>query len=285
VNLANYSKYAINNIGLLFSDTAVKVNLAMYPNGLISANPQIVLPANPIISDTINWVKVSAFYKAKGGEQYITIGNFKDDANTNIATYNATGVGNASYSIDDIKVIDSLILPLNFLSFSLRLNNSKVENIWQTANETNVSHFNIQRSINGRDFTTIGKVAAQNKITNEYTFSDSTPVEGLGVVYYRIESVDFDGRKQYSTTQQINTKYQTQNIVLYPNPAKDYLNILSIENIKEIKIINQLGQVLEHQTPNTKQIIINTKQFTKGLYIVQCTTNKGEISIQKLIVE
>jgi hypothetical protein len=192
------------------------------------------------------------------------------------------------YSRDTVNVTVGTV-PLKFISYnltsSLRVTKQSIENIWQTASEINVSHFNIQRSINGKDFITIGKVTGQNRITNEYSFSDSLPVDGLGVVYYRIESIDFNGRKQYSTVQQISTKYQTQNIVLYPNPAKDYINILSNENIEEIKIINQLGQVLQHQTPNTKQITIDTKQFAKGLYIVQFTNNKGEIKTQKLIVE
>ena len=42
--------------------------------------------------------------------------------------------------------------------------------------------------------------------------------------------------------------------------------------------IQQLNNTTEHQT-------INTKQFTKGLYIVQVATTNGEIKTQKLIVE
>jgi hypothetical protein len=43
---------------------------------------------------------------------------------------------------------------------------------WTTANEINVSHFNIQRSSNGKDFINIGKVKANNKNYNEYSFTD-----------------------------------------------------------------------------------------------------------------
>jgi hypothetical protein len=169
----------------------------------------------------------------------------------------------------------------------LRGTKQSIENIWQTASEINVSHFNIQRSINGKDFTIIGKIKAQNKITNEYNFIDNElPITNDQLtIYYRIESVDFNGRKQYSTTQQINTKHQTPNIVLFPNPATTTVNIASQQNIKEIKIINQLGQVVKHQTPNTKQITLNTEQFAKGVYMVQITTSNGEIKTQKIIFQ
>lgn len=356
VSLGNEGKYGCNNIGLLLTNSAVYVDTISHPNGVLPANPQIINYGNPIVTDTMNWVKVSGVYVAQGGEQYITIGNFKTDAQTSYKQIQPSGYNGAGYYIDDVSVIplDSMPLkanagkdttianigdsafigsltngltgvkwynangneitnqagvpgfyakpiastfyiieqtvcgyysrdtvnvsvgtvPLKFISYnlvsSLRGTKQSVENIWTTANEINVSNFNIQRSTNSKDFTTIGKLAAQNKITNEYIFSHSPPVEGSGVVYYRIESVDFDGRKQYTETRIINLKPQTLNgVSIYPNPAKDYLNISSQENIKEIKIINQIGRVLEHQTPNSKQITINTKQIIKGVYIVQ----------------
>ncbi len=362
-----------NNIAILLSKTAIYVDTANYPYGVLSASPQIYNYGNPIIKDTQNWVKVSSVFIANGGEQYLTFGNFKKDNQTNYINFQSNTYNGAAYLIDDVSVIpldsmplkaaagkdtsianvgDSVFIgsltngltgvkwydannneitskagvpgfyakptastfyiieqtvcgyysrdtvnvtvgtvPLKFISYnlisSLRGTKQSLENTWTTANEINVSHFNIQRSINVKDFITKGKVVAQNKIANEYSFIDNElPITTDQLtIYYRIESVDKDGRKQYSTTQQINTKHQTPNIALYPNPAKDYINVSSNENIKEIKIINQLSQIVQHQTPNTKQITINTKQFAKGLYIVQCTTNKGEINIQKLIIE
>ena len=368
INLCNGQDMACNNAGLLFTNNAAYVDTVATPFGVLNATPQILSYGNPIIKDTLNWVKISGVYVANGGEEYITLGNFFNDANTIIDSFNTKPIKRIAYSIDDVFVIpldsmplkadagkdtsianvgDSVFIgsltngltgvkwydasnveitskagvpgfyakptastfyiieqtvcgyysrdtvnvtvgtvPLKFISYnlvsSLRGTKQSIDNIWTTANEINVSHFNILKSIDGVNFIIIGKIKAQNKITNEYSFTDETPNEGLN--YYKIESVDFDGRKQYSTTQQINTKPQTPNIAVFPNPAKDYLNISSQENIKEIKIINQIGQVLEYQTPNCKQITINTKQLIKGVYIVQCINTKGEINTQKLIV-
>jgi hypothetical protein len=370
VSLVNTNITACNSQSMYFSKQAVYVDTANCDTLL--RNPQVYNYDNPIIADTLNWVKVSGVFTAQGGEQYLTLGNFRNSYTvTKRIKFQNTGMGSAFYYYDDIAVynldsfclkadagrdtaitpgdsvflgsytngIDSLkwqiqnnnttidstrpgfwvhptvttsyvlqqvvngcfssdtvnvtvgTVPLKFISYnlasSLRGTKQSIENIWTTANEINVSHFNIQRSTNGKDFTTTGKLAAQNKITNEYNFIDNElPITNDQLtIYYRVESVDFDGKKQYSTVQQINIKHQTPNIAVFPNPAKDFVTIISQENIKLVKIINQLSQIVQHQTPNTKQITINTKQFAKGLYIIQITNNKGEVNIQKLIVE
>lgn len=312
----------------------------------------------------------SHFY-CTGGEQYLTLGNFKNEANTQTKNTNPTGYDGSAYYVDDVAVysldsfclkadaggdttikvgdsvfigsytngIDTLmwlqngitkydsirpgfwytpsitgtsffvlqqtvngcfssdtvyinaILPLNFISYnlvpSLRGTKQSVQNIWQTANEINVSHYNIQRSTNAKDFTTIGTIKANNKTSNEYNFTDDklpTTNDQL-TLYYRIQSIDNDGKKQYSQTKTLNLKSQTLNISIYPNPANDYVNVLANESIKEIKIINQLGQVLQHQTPNAKLSTINCKLLTKGIYIVQAVLSNGTTQNQNLIIQ
>jgi ribosomal protein S27E len=187
-------------------------------------------------------------------------------------------------------------LPLRIIKYEVRCvscennttqlqtpNSKQILNSWTTANEINVSHFNVQRSINGRDFITIGKVTAQNKIVNEYSFYDSPPVEGSGVVFYRIESVDNDGRKQYSTVQQINTKHQTTKIVLFPNPASNFVTI-DCKNARQISIIDGLGKVVYLSSVNNQTTTVDVKGMQKGLYIVGIITENGEELREKLVI-
>lgn len=67
------------------------------------------------------------------------------------------------------------------------------------------------------------------------------------------------------------------NLVLFPNPVKDVLNISSDENlsIKSIQIYNTLGQsVLD--TKNIKNFSnINVSELSKGIYFVKISSNKG----------
>ncbi len=368
INIPNSLKFACNNVALLLTNTAVYVDTLTTPYGVLPANPQVYNYGNPVLGDTLNWIKVSAIYTAQGGEQFITLGNFKANAQTTLQQIQPTAYYGAGYIIDDVSVIpidsmqlkadagkdttialgdsvfigsytngiDSLkwqilntnntidsirpgfwvhptaytcyvltqtvngytssdtvcisvgTVPLKFINYSVIASATKqsIENNWTTANEINVSHFNIQRSINDNNFITIGKVKAQNKLTNEYNFIDNElPITNDQLtIYYRVESVDFDGRKQYSTIKQINTKHQTPNIVLFPNPAKDFVTIESKDIIKQIKVINQVGQIVYSNTINRTSYILNLTLFSNGLYIVQATKTNGETSTQKLTI-
>jgi len=77
VNLANILKYGTNNISALLTNTAVYyTDTISKPYGILAATPQITGYGNPIVTDTLNWIKISAVYTAQGGEKFLTIGNF-----------------------------------------------------------------------------------------------------------------------------------------------------------------------------------------------------------------
>ena len=166
------------------------------------------------------------------------------------------------------------------------MNDKQIENRWVTANEVNVSHFNIQRSVNGKEFTSIGKVNANNKALNNYQFIDElkTKDQYPKTLYYQLEIVDKDGSKTYSTIQQITIKPQTPNIVIYPNPATATVSI-QCADAKEILIIDYLGKTIKHFNHSTEHQTINTKQLTQGVYIVKAIMNNGAIKTEKLVVE
>ena len=139
--------------------------------------------------------------------------------------------------------------PLHFLNYSLQFkpeNKSLIENYWTTSNEINVSRFNVQRSTNGKDYTTISTVSAMNKNLNEYRFDDDIKnIEaGVKTLYYRIESIDFDGSKTYSEIK--NVEYRTRNnevIGVYPNPAKELVTI-ACKDAKQLFIIDGWGKTV-----------------------------------------
>jgi len=103
------SQYAIDAIGAYLStDSLLSLSLLSYL-------PQISNPINNIITDTINWIKISGSFTSTGGEQFITIGNFNDDANTNAQYIEGPLPGGAYYFIDDVSVtlIPEVIPPIN----------------------------------------------------------------------------------------------------------------------------------------------------------------------------
>ena len=109
VSVAEELKYVTDGIGLYLSvDSAVDYTI----NTNLSFVPQISNPAGNIIYDTLNWVQISGTYIATGGEKYLTIGNFKDNANTMIDSIN-NSVPQSQYEsylfIDDVSVIDCTV--------------------------------------------------------------------------------------------------------------------------------------------------------------------------------
>ncbi|MCX6209114.1 MAG: hypothetical protein NTZ59_06310, partial [Bacteroidetes bacterium] len=132
----------------------------------------------------------------------------------------------------------NVVLPLRMMSYELRIMNERqVLNKWETMNEINVSHYNIERSINAKDFTVIGKVKAKNKSYNEYTFTDELKIKDQEpkTLYYRIVGVDNDGKLSYSEVKKLSTiNYKPSTINIYPNPTKGLVHILIPSDEKAI---------------------------------------------------
>ena len=106
--------------------------------------------------------------------------------------------------------------------------------------------------------------------------------------YYRLESIDKDGKKQYSTIQQITIKPQTTiGLSIYPNPASNAAYIAT-KNVKEIRLIDALGRVYFTKkidnTNNTGFTYLPLNYIANGTYWVQAIDNSGQVKTGKLVV-
>ncbi len=82
----------------------------------------------------------------------------------------------------------------------------------------------------------------------------------------------------------VSVELLEENIEIYPNPAKDVLNINSAFAIKEVEIYDALNRLVEKQKSNNKNIQLNLNNLSTGSYIVNIKTAKGSVK-KKLIVE
>ena len=110
---------------------------------------------------------------------------------------------------------------------------------WATATEYNSDHFEIQRSADGKTFSSIGSVAAagMSAKTIEYSFTDEQAPANIS--YYRLMQVDKDGSFHYSAIASVNNSQGKWIIDTYPNPVADelYLHVDASENgINEFEI-------------------------------------------------
>ncbi len=72
-------------------------------------------------------------------------------------------------------------------------------------------------------------------------------------------------------------------LVLYPNPVNETLNIVSDVTINEIRMINNLGQVVHFERVENDNIRIPVEQFDRGIYLVQILTSEGT-SVQRVMI-
>ena len=102
VSLANLARYGIDNLGCYFTnDTSGYKSITTN----IPVVPQVLNQPGNFLSDTMNWQKVSGSFTATGGETFLIIGNFFNDANTALDTVNTGSTWQAAYYyIDDVLV-------------------------------------------------------------------------------------------------------------------------------------------------------------------------------------
>ncbi len=130
---------------------------------------------------------------------------------------------NGGYSTALVTMTVSNPLPVTWSAFYGKEISCEVVLNWSTASELNNEYFEIEKSTNGRDFTSLGTVKGSGTVSDyrQYKFVDKLPGTEN---YYRIKQVDFDGKTDYSKmiVLKSNCIENDENIgiaTLFPNPA------------------------------------------------------------------
>jgi hypothetical protein len=157
-------------------------------------------------------------------------------------------------------------LPVNLVSFSSNSVSCNSQLSWETATEINVNHFEVQRSNDGINFSSIGVVGAKNSSTgSNYQYLDNNVNQDIN--YYRLMTVNDDGRKEYSKIIK-QQRCHDNNIAIYPNPVTDFINIKGGKIGNTIQISNTLGQIVLSKVVTQFSESINVSNLQKGVYVV-----------------
>lgn len=184
--------------------------------------------------------------------------------------------------VDGIRVSNSWLtsaLPVKLVSFSASLNNNQTELNWSTASETNNKGFEIERSNDGKNFTTIAFVqgAGNSNRLLSYSFID----DNKATAYYRLKQIDFDGKFEYSNLVKVNSDELL--IDLNPNPFNDNIVISSANKIVNAEIIDINGKTKIMEIINNNKATINTSSLSSGVYFIR--VNDGVKVITKRIIK
>ena len=152
---------------------------------------------------------------------------------------------------------------------------------WETANEKNVSHFEIQRSTDGTTFTAIDKVNAKNQSANNYNYTDDlTNLSDYSQFYFRIKQIDTDEKNTLSIFQMVLVNnFKTP--AIYPNPVEIELHVSNISSIMKIQVVDMRGRNIKSWNSNFSNLPVN--DLASGIYIVKIILKNGEVMQQKIV--
>jgi ELWxxDGT repeat protein len=189
------------------------------------------------------------------------------------ASIRQTSIGRELYAINY-----NSILPLDFLDFTGKLQQSDALLNWKTENEVNTSTFLVERSTDGTNYTVAGTVTASNTPgVHNYTFTDVDVVKvGAPIIYYRLAQKDIGGRVFYSKVITLAIQLTQRTAVeLYPNPAYQQINVSFTATRKEkfeYRIIDSKGRIVLQQSEQGQsginRVSIALNRLPAGVYFI-----------------
>ena len=181
------------------------------------------------------------------------------------------------------------ILAMRLLSFNVLKEGKKATLNWAVEKEESLSYYSIERSNDGENFYSIGRLASINTSgVHTYRFSDESPISGFD--FYRLKMMEANGNFSYSPIRKIN--FENANLVIiYPNPSNGKFMVDFGKSVDSktysIVIRNVLSQkVFETKTSQQKIEIKLKGQTKKGIYFVEIKNEAQEIvGFQKVFIQ
>ncbi len=272
---------------------------------------------NTIITDTKGNVYIAGNFTNNTGKQYVAKwdgigwtelgGTNSTICNNIISSLTTDSIGNvyasgkftnANGKFFVAKYTYPIPTPVNLTNFSAKpAEANKGEFItltWQTASETNSSHFIIERSKNVKAFSEIGTVKAVGNGANRYTFH--VPIsstvgdrgEDGGMNYFRLKMIDKDGSSSFSKTVSVQFSILHSPFSITPNPAHNTTTVtIQLKKPQTIlyQLINAEGKpcLTQEQTlpAGNSRFSINLQGLAKGIYWLYMEGYRGK----QLVVE
>lgn len=179
------------------------------------------------------------------------------------------------------------VVGLRLTEFKAAADGCAAQLSWATAGEDNFKGFEIERSLDGRNFFNIGKVTASgNSAGSTYHFNTD---QASGKGYFRLKMLDNDGKYTYSEVVYVNTRCQEKSVTIVPNPVADnqVLTVtLSGHGLKvKGELITSLGQVLKTYYMSDG---VNTLKMSnvdaKGTYQLRITAEDGAVKSYNVVL-
>ncbi len=186
-------------------------------------------------------------------------------------------------------------LPVTLYSFTGRTEGAVNLLQWTTATEINNRAFELQRSADGRNYTSIATIPSKAENGNSasqltYQYTDTRPLSGTN--FYRLKQIDFDGKFNYSDIVTLKSKATDIRISsVYPNPTRNELNLVIASPSSErvtIVVTDLTGKVILQRATQLvngdTQESLNVQSLSAGTYMVKVVCANGcETAVQRFV--
>ncbi len=192
----------------------------------------------------------------------------------------------------DAGLVQLAALPVELSDFTVSAEGCNARLTWSTLSEHGADRFEIQRSVDGITFETIGKVPASGASSEAIGYEYVDELAHFQN-FYRLRIVDVDGTTEYSDlrSMQLSCRRKHSHIVVYPNPSVGNF-VLDFEVAQwghlDLRLYNMLGQLIYHRTDQVdagrfrEQLDLSGQP--NGIYILQ-TRIGDQVNTHTLIKE
>ncbi len=187
------------------------------------------------------------------------------------------------------KGLGAVPLPVELLYFEGQADAKGHLLLWETASEDNSDYFEVERSVDGRGFEAIGKVAAAGYSTAPLAYQQYDYQPAKGTNYYRLRQVDLDGSFNYSEIIALENKEQPATISLFPNPTRGLVNveILDQRGTMTARLYNHLGQAIQQYSldlsGNRSVLPVDLSALAKGVYYLELEVEGQLLSRERVL--
>lgn len=179
------------------------------------------------------------------------------------------------------------LLPVTVTNFTAQKLTDAVLLKWNVTAETGLKQYDVERSIDGIKFNTIGSVEGRN--LPQYSFTDNI-LPNATIVYYRLKIIDADGKFKNSNIIAIKLNRNLSNAIVYPNPTIGELNIKFYEPLftnSTLQVLDVTGRMVKQQSVSANNVTlqIDVKDLSAGRYFIKIANSKQLINQSFVVVK
>jgi hypothetical protein len=172
-------------------------------------------------------------------------------------------------------------LPLELISFTGKTSNENIVLNWTTRDEVNTDYFIIERSINGRSYSSDGTVRSTNNPSAIHNYQYQVKNSANGMNYFRLKMVDNDGTFSYSNIISIRTG-GVSNFSILGNPVKDNLSVTGLEVGATLTLYDNVGKMILQKNIEDESLLMDVSFLSSGVYYLQYS-NERLIENRKIV--